>query len=97
MLVANAIPAHRSFYPPEGASSWFWWDNSSTTTNLFSVRNSQGTDLAIIMDLELQYILNTGAITSVALTGASTLTGIAYRYLPITGLTFMPVDLDTVS
>lgn len=95
MLVANSIPYHRSFEPIEGTSAWFWWDNSSTTTDLFSIRSALTTDCLIILDIELNYIIATGAITSVPLTTTSSLTGLVYRTLPITGINFIPVELDT--
>jgi hypothetical protein len=96
LLVANAIPFHKSFIPPEGTSPWFWWDNSSTTTNLFSIESGLATGCVIFLDFDLKYILNSGAITSTALSVNSTFTGIGYRELPIGDLSFSPTDLDVV-
>ncbi len=94
MLVANSIPYHRSFKPLDGTSASWWWDNSSSTTDLFSIRSALNTDCVIILDIELKYIIATGAITSVPLTTTSSLNGLVYRLLPITGLNFTPVELD---
>jgi hypothetical protein len=95
MLVANAIPFQKSFFPPEATSAWQWWDNSSTASDLFSIRTTLSTDIRIYIDIEITYILNTGAITSVPLTTTSAVTGLVYRSLPIATLNFVPVDLDT--
>jgi len=95
MLVTNAVPFQKSFYPMVATSAWEWWDNSSTASDLFSLRSTLSTDCQIYLDIEIQYILNTGAIASVPLTTTSSVTGLVYRSLPITGLNFNPVDLDT--
>jgi hypothetical protein len=96
MLVANSIPYHQSFIPVEGTSAWFWWDNTSSTTNLFQVASTLSSDVLIYIDFDIKYVLNTGATTSVALTANATFTGIGYRQLPIGNLEFSPADLDTV-
>ncbi len=96
LLFTNAIPVHASFYPYEGSSASFWWDNTSTLTELFSLRSTE-TDISVILDIQLEYIINTGAITSVALSGASSFTGVGYRTLPIGNNSFTPVDLDVVT
>jgi len=95
MLVTNGVPFTRSFFPTEGSSAWLWWDNSSTSTDLFSVRSATGSEVIIIIDIEITYIINTGAITNVPLTTTSAVTGLVYRTLPISSPAFVPVDLDT--
>ena len=96
LIYASAIPAHASYYPYEGSAASWWWDNTSTTTNLFSIRSVE-TDINIFLDIEFEYIIKTGAVSSVALTSPSSFTGVGYRVLPIGNLLFTPVDLDSVS
>ncbi len=94
LMVANAIPIHRSFYPYEGTNASWWWTSTSTTTDLFSLISTLPDDIQIVVDVEIRFTFASGNITNVALTTTSGVTGLVYRLMPIGELTFTPVDLD---
>jgi len=97
IITGNAIPNHKSFFPSEGSTAWFWHDQPSSNVNLFAftIENHGST---IIMDLELEYILGDGTILGGTLSTAATFTGIASHYLPLSGADqFVPVLLSSVN
>lgn len=94
MIIGPGFPNHRSFWPPLATTAWDWHDATDTTTNIFTLICDDGS-IKIFLDLEFEYVIADGAITNVPLTTTAGLTGIVYRTLPITGLTFMPVGLNT--
>lgn len=82
VLVGNAMPTVRSFFPPEGSTSWFWHDRPSTATDLWEF-NIDNDGVTVIMDLELEYIIADGSITAITLANAPAFTGIGYHAIPI--------------
>ncbi len=94
MMVANAIPIHRSFYPYEGTNASWWWTSTSTTTDLFSLVSALPDDIQIVLDVEIRYTFGSGSVTNVALTTTAGVSGLVYRLMPIGELIFTPVDLD---
>jgi hypothetical protein len=94
ILIGNTTPDHVSFYPPEGSTAWFWHDDQSANENLFDVSTSNPTHNYIILDIELEYIINDGALTSQTLNNAAAFTGIAARHIPIATENFHAVNLS---
>lgn len=96
ILVGNAMPTVRSFFPPEGSTCYFWHDSPTATTDLWEL-NIDNDGVTVIMDLELEYIIADGAITAITLTSPSNFTGVGYHDIPTVGTqTFNVVLLSSV-
>lgn len=95
MVVGNAFPSHRNFYPYEDSLANFWQDQPSTVQNMFEF-NIDANGATIIMDLEMELVLGDGSVPGTTLTNASVFTGIAARVMPATGpQVFFPVLLNS--
>jgi len=97
MIVGNAFPSHRNFYPYEDSTAYFWQDQPSVVQNLFEF-NVDADGATIILDLEMEIVLGDGDITGSTLTNPASFTGIASRVMPASGAqSFSPVLLNAVS
>lgn len=82
MLASNTVPCHMSFFPAISSTAWDWHDDQGSNDALFSLSlNNNSTTL--ILDIEMEYIINDGAVSSQTLNNASAITGISSRRIPI--------------
>ena len=97
-FVGVGVPTNKSYYPPEGTSCEWWYDSSSTNTNMFalSLSSLNSGDAIVFLDLEFEYILHGGTSTTIT-TSAFPATGIAYLTLSQSGDIFVPLGLTTVT
>ncbi len=98
-FVGNAIPITRSYYPPPNTSCSWWYDNGATSVDLFSIIASpvDSGDVTIFLDIDLEYIIQDGTQTALALTANPGFTGVAYLRLPATQTTWVPLGLNAVT
>lgn len=96
--VGVGVPTTRSYYPPEITSTGWWYDNGAPSVELFSLTQTglNAGVASIYLDLDFEYILQNGQVTTVNLATASGLTGIQYPGLPLTTLAFVPTNLSVV-
>jgi len=79
--------------PPKDSSSAWWYDDQSTSTNLFTVRmiSIDSGDAVVFMDVGLEYTLNDGTVTPLTLSSSVQATGVTY--LQLGGNQFIPLGL----
>jgi len=97
MFFSPGVPARRNFYPPEDSSARWWYDNASTTTDLFQLYMSNNEIPLFFLDIEFEYNLQDGASVNSVFTTNATFTGYAYRILPLASEQFTPLGLNAVS
>lgn len=100
MIYSQGVPAKWNFYPPEGSLASFWFTQDTTgadDTSVFTIDPDNST-VKIVLDLDFEYVLATGASETVTLTGAASLTGIAAVCMPSSATDeLVPVDIFSVT
>jgi hypothetical protein len=98
-FVGVSVPITRSYYPPDGTSTSWWYDNGATSVDLFSIQTASGDsgDVNVYLDIEFEYIIQDGAQTALTLTTNPGFTGIAYARLPLTQTIWVPLSLNAVT
>jgi len=97
MVYSQGVPAKWNFYPPEGSLASFWFNQDVSgvdSTSVFDMDPDNST-VKVVMDLDFEYVIATGISSTVTLTGASSLTGIAAICLPLATDELTPVGIHS--
>lgn len=99
MIYAPGNTEKWNFYPPEDSMASLWIDQDSSaidTSSIFEL-DPDNSIVKIVLDLQFDYVIASGASDTVNLSGAASLTGIAAVIMPGSATDeLLPVDIFSV-